>query len=414
MKTFKYILSVVLFVTAIISCTEEDFGSDAFVSTAVAPANVNALFNITQDNTGTVTITPNSDGAVYYNLYLGDDTAEPVRVEQGKNLVHVYAEGTYEVKLVAYGITGLKTEATDQLVVSFNAPENLVAEISNDLVTSKQVNVMATADYAASFDVYFGEEGNDEPITANIGEIASYVYQEAGTYTIRVVAKGAAIETTEYTVEFEVTAILQPIVSAPEQPSRNEVDYISVYSDYYTNVADSNYNPDWGQSGQGSSYAEFDLNGDKMLNYINLSYQGIDLGSAQDASSMEMLHIDVWTATDMSIDIFPLPDGVVPDDERFVTKTLVANEWNSFDIPMSEFTDQGLPVDNLKQFKFTGSPWAEGTVFIDNLYFYKAPSGEPTGIVGTWKVAPEAGSIGVGPGQGDISWWSIDAAGVAQ
>jgi len=413
MKTFKYILSVMLFVAAVISCTEEEFGSDDFVSTAVAPTNVSSLFEVTQDNTGTVTITPNSEGAVYYNLYLGDGTADPIRVEQGKNLTHVFPEGTYEIKSVAYGITGLITEATNQLVVSFKAPENLVVEILNDPVITKQVNVLANADHAASFDVYYGEEGNDEPVSANIGETASYVYQEPGTYTIRVVAMGAAIETTEYTEEFVVTEILQPLVSAPEPAIRNEADYISIYSDAYNNVADSDYNPDWGQSGQGSGYAEFDLDGDKMLNYINLSYQGIDLGSAQDASSMEMLHIDVWTASDMSIDIFPLPEGVVPEDERFVTKTLVANEWNSFDIPMSEFTDQGLPVDNLKQFKFTGAPWAEGTVFIDNLYFYKAPSGEPKGIVGTWKVVSEAGAIGVGPGKGDTSWWAIDAAGVA-
>ena len=32
--------------------------------------------------------------------------------------------------------------------------------------------------------------------------------------------------------------------------------------------------------------------------------------------------------------------------------------------------------------------------------------GESGGIVGDWKLAPEAGSLGVGGGQGDISWWS--------
>jgi hypothetical protein len=168
-----------------------------------------------------------------------------------------------------------------------------------------------------------------------------------------------------------VTAILQPTASAPTQPSRQGANVISIYGAAYTNVANSNYNPDWGQSGQGSSYAEFDLNGDKMLNYIKLSYQGIDIGSAIDASSMEFLHIDVWSADNMSIDIYPLPSGVIAADERFVTKTLVANQWNSFDIPLSDFTSQGLPLNNLKQFKFVGNPWATGTVFIDNLYFYK-------------------------------------------
>jgi hypothetical protein len=255
--------------------------------------------------------------------------------------------------------------------VSFKAPENLAVDIKNDVAISKKVNVTATADFAIMFDVYFGEPGNDVPVSANNGGTASYTYKAAGTYTIRVVSKGAGIKTTEHTESFDVTAILQPTASAPTQPSRQGANVISIYGAAYTNVANSNYNPDWGQSGQGSSYAEFDLNGDKMLNYIKLSYQGIDIGSAIDASSMEFLHIDVWSADNMSIDIYPLPSGVIAADERFVTKTLVANQWNSFDIPLSDFTSQGLPLNNLKQFKFVGNPWAAGTVFIDNLYFYK-------------------------------------------
>ena len=27
-------------------------------------------------------------------------------------------------------------------------------------------------------------------------------------------------------------------------------------------------------------------------------------------------------------------------------------------------------------------------------------------LVGTWKLSPNAGALGVGPNQGDISWWS--------
>ncbi len=35
-------------------------------------------------------------------------------------------------------------------------------------------------------------------------------------------------------------------------------------------------------------------------------------------------------------------------------------------------------------------------------------------VEGTWQMAPEAGSLGVGPNQGDISWWAIDEAGVIE
>ena len=40
---------------------------------------------------------------------------------------------------------------------------------------------------------------------------------------------------------------------------------------------------------------------------------------------------------------------------------------------MSDYSDQGLTLGDLFQLKFVGTPWAAGTVFIDNIYFYRAP-----------------------------------------
>ena len=187
------------------------------------------------------------------------------------------------------------------------------------------------------------------------------------------------------------------------QPRAAE-DVISIFSGAYTDVAGTDYNPDWGQSGQGSSYALFNLDGDDMLQYINLSYQGVQFGETVDASAMEYLHIDVWTADVDQIEIYNISLGT---GEQQVTKDLVADEWVSFDIPLSDFTDQGLSMADLHQFKFVGIPWAGGTVFIDNLYFWKEPSG-PSPLVGTWRLAPEDGALGVGPAPGDYSWWYLN------
>lgn len=400
MKTLKYIMSFAL--VFFISCAEDD-NDLSFIDEVTAPTDVAALFQITQDNSGSVTITPNSVGAAFYNVTLGDATAEPAHVDQGESLEHVYAEGSYMVSVEAVGLTGLKTQLAKDLVVSFNAPENLVVTIENDLAISKQVNVTATADFAMSYEVYFGETIENEPITVNIGETTNYTYQDAGTYTIRVVAMGGAIATTEYTEEFEVTAILQPLDPAPTPRFREESDVISVYSASYTNV-DSNLFPDWGQTGNfGSTWGEFDLDGDKMLQYTNLSYQGLDITTAIDASTQEYIHIDVWTAEVTSIDIFPLPNGVAPADERFISLPLVANQWNSFDIPLSDFTDQGLPIDDIKQFKFTQTTfddWGAGTVFIDNLYFWKEPSTYTPLLSDDFE------------GGGNITTWAGDSAGL--
>ena len=393
MKIINKITKVFIIIVMVFACNEED--NLSFLDTIPAPSNVSAVFNITQDNTGLVTIFPTAEGATSFDIYFGDTTTDPENIKQGNNIEHTYAEGSYEVKVVASNIKGDTAEITKQLVVSFKAPENLMVTVENDAAISKQVNVNATADFASMYEFYSGEVDVDQPVmTGNIGEGISYQYANPGTYSVKVIAKGGAIETTEYTADFEVTEILAPVVSTVTPPAKNDEDVISIFSDAYTDVAGTDFNPNWSQS---TIYNAFDLNGDAILQYSNLNYQGIDLGSEIDASSMEILHLDIWTPDATSIDIYPLPNGVQPADERFVTKALTANSWTTINIPMSDFTDQGLPVDKLKQFKFVGS----GTVFIDNIYFYKSPSPTGTPIV-----------FDDFEGNGNISTWAGDDCGM--
>lgn len=400
MKNFKFILLSMLFI-AFAGC-EDDERDTQFLDNASAPSEVLLQFRTTQDNSGLVTITPTGVGATKFEIFFGDGTNESIDLNPGQSVDNVYPEGTHTVRVIATSVNGLTTEAEQQLEVSFQAPQNLEVTIENDPAISKRVNVMATADFAMSYEVDFGQSGS-EPVSGNIGEMVSFTYEEAGTYTITVVAMGSAIETTTFVEEnFEVTEILAPIASAATPPSRADEDVISIFSDAYTDIEGTDFYPNWGQS---TIYTEFDIDGNAIIQYSNLNYQGIDIGESVDASAMETLHIDIWTPDATSIDIFPLPNGIQPEDERFVTITLVPNEWNSVDIPLEDFTSQGLAINDLLQFKFVGS----GTVFLDNIYFYRAPTGPPP-FEGTWKMAPEAGSLGVGPSPGDTQWFSCDEA----
>jgi hypothetical protein len=371
MRKIKFIYKTLIILIFFSACTDEN--SLDFLNSISAPTNVSAGYHVTQDNTGLVTISPTAEGAVEFDVYFGDNTTEPVKVKAGQSINHIYAEGNYEVKIVAYNLKGDTTEATVPLVVSFKAPENLVVTILNDEGISKQVNVTATADFATMFEFHSGEDGVSQPVASvNIGETLSYQYQTPGVYEVKIIAKGAAIETTEYTESFEVTEILQPIESAPIPPSRNESDVISIYTDAsYVNVSGTDTFPDWGQGGQGSSWAEFDLNDDKILQYINLSYQGIQFGSPQDVTGMEYIHLDVWTTDVARIETSLIS---VSNGEKPVWRDLTAGSWTSIDIPISEFTDQGLTVADIHQLKFVGDPWAGGTVFIDNIYFWREPT----------------------------------------
>ena len=403
MKTIKYLFSFCLVALTFAGCVEDEKDLN-FVTNVEAPTEVSMLFQVTQDNTGTVTIIPTAQGAYTFDVVLGDDTVDPVSVENGSRTSNIYEEGTYTVTATAYGITGLETTISQELVVSFQAPANLVVTIENDAAISKRVNITANADFAVSYDVHSGEESATEPVTANIGDTVSLDYAEAGTYTITVEVMGAAIETTTYTEEFEVTAIEAPLASAPAPPSREEGDVISIYSGVYTNITDVDFFPNWDQT---TLFNEFDLEGDTMLQYSDLNYQGIDFTSNPvDASSMEYIHVDIWTSDENEAIISPISTG---PNETAYELDLTAQQWTSFDIPLSEFTDQNPDVDfaDVIQFKLEGSP-VGGAIFVDNLYFYRDPAG-PSPLIGTWRVASEAGSLGVGPTQGTTNWWSITA-----
>jgi hypothetical protein len=383
MRKIHFIIS--LFVLAIaLGCTDDNSSVD--LDAVTAPTNISALTTVTQDNTGKVTFLPKGEGVTQYEIYFGDGTSEPAFVNPGETVSHVYKEGVYQSKIVGTTLNGKRTEVIQQVVVSFKSPENLVVVITNDLTVSKKVTVTATADFALFYDVYFGEDGKPDPISVNNGESVSYVYQAAGVYKIRVVSKSAAIKTTEYSEDFTVTMVNKPSASAPVPPNRQAGDVISIYSSKYSDVPGTNYFPDWGQAGQGSSWAEFDLNGDKMLNYINLSYQGIALadGTTIDVSAMEFIHMDVWTA-----DLAKIETSLISktNGEKPVVKDLTANQWTSIDIPISAFTSQGLTVADIFQLKLVGTPWAGGSVFVDNIYFYKeatvvsGPTASPTPTV---------------------------------
>jgi len=284
MKNLKNVIKICLVFFIVWSCTKDDFSSNEVLEQIEAPTNVSALVTVTQDNTGLVTITPIAVGATSFNVNFGDGSDLSESIASGNSVEHTYEEGAYEIEVIAKTLNGLTASATQNVLVSFQAPENLVVNIENDLAISKQVNVTATADFALSYEVDFGETGT-APIMGNIGETISHIYEEPGTYTITVTAFSAAIETLSYTEDFIVTAIVQPLASAPEPPARDPQDVVSVFTSAYTNLANANYFPDWGQGGQGSSWALFNLAGDDMLQYINLSYQGIELGENVDVSS---------------------------------------------------------------------------------------------------------------------------------
>lgn len=209
MKKTIYITTLALFFLTVLGCSKKEFDDVSFIANAKGADSISALFEITQDNSGWVTITPNGVGAVSYDVFFGDGTTAPAKVQAGKNVRHKYAEGTFNVKLVGYNVAGKTTEVTKSLTVTFRAPENLEVTANVDLGNNFRVNVSAKALYETFFRVTFGETPGETPRSFNEGDVISHTYSTVGTFTIRVVALSGGVATTQLT---KVVTIVDPVL----------------------------------------------------------------------------------------------------------------------------------------------------------------------------------------------------------
>jgi hypothetical protein len=210
MKIFKYsiaFLFIILFAAACIT-DEDNLYSFDYIG---APTNLDAVFDITQDNTGLVTIVPNAEGAQKYLISFGDGSGEPEEYNILEKVTHNYEEGVYQVGITAVGITGLRTEITKEINITYRTPENLEITITKDAVNPKMVSVSAVADYASVMDIYFGDTENEEPVHVLPGEAATHTYAEPGDYIIKVVAKSGGTATLEQTATVTIDAASDPM-----------------------------------------------------------------------------------------------------------------------------------------------------------------------------------------------------------
>ena len=212
MKAINYFLTLVFGAVILWSCTKTEFNDLAFVSAGNGPDSLSVMFDITQDNTGLVTITPNGWGAVTYDVYYGDATTNPAKINAGKSATHIYAEGLYNVRIVAHAVNGKTKELVKQLTVTFRAPENLQVSLTYDPANNFKINVSATALYETNFKVYFGDVPNEVPVTFLEGQVISHIYSAVGTYNVKVIAySGGAANTQKIIPVTIVDPLLLPI-----------------------------------------------------------------------------------------------------------------------------------------------------------------------------------------------------------
>ena len=321
MHPSKYIIAPLLLLCMIAACKKESFSDIAFAKTATAPAKLSAMFDITQDNTGLVTITPNGEGTVSYDVYYGDNSTTPATVVAGKSIKHVYAEGTYTVKITGKNINGETVQVTQPLTVSFKAPENLTVAVAT---SSLSVSISAAAKYETMFRVYYGDSNNVTPVPFTSfleGQTVTHSYANAGTYIVKVVALSGGAATTQYLDTIKVA---------------RQIDLPVTFEDSKTDYTLSDF------GGNQSTVAADPANaGNKVMKSVKTAgaevWAGTTLGTAAGFAAL----IPVTNnASKMSARIYsPVAGAVIKlkiedhkDPTHSVetnTKTTVANQWET-------------------------------------------------------------------------------------
>jgi hypothetical protein len=155
----------------------------------------------------------------------------------------------------------------------------------------------------------------------------------------------------------------EPTEAAPA-PTEDADSVISVFSDAYTDIANTNFDPNWGQATDATIVT---INGNEVLKYAALNYQGINIGGAdgveQDISAKGYLHLDYWTANATALKIFLISTG--PAEKPYTLTVPTNGNWASVNIPLSEFSSV-VDLTKVFQMKFEG----DGDVYVDNIYFH--------------------------------------------
>jgi hypothetical protein len=358
MKKFKYLLNIFLASILVFACVEEIENNIDFVDTIDVPTNISAMISITQDNTGVVTITPTGEGVVSYSVDFGDGSNESESINPGNSVVHTYPEGTYEATIIAVGLNGEVTETVVSVVVSYSAPENLVVVINNVPGNPFDINVSATADLAASFEVYFGDQGPEEaPTPLQIGETLTYTYSAVGEYSVTVVALSGGAATTEYIEVITITnPLLMPIDFEDSSLNYSFVDFGNAQSTVIPNPDPSGINTSAtvGQS--------FKFNGSETW-----AGSFLTIDEPVDFSSLNNIAVDVWTSEFGEVVKLKLENSANPDINTEVDMTTSVNQgWETLIYDFSA-SDLSQDYDRIVIFFDFGNVGDDTSYYFDNI-----------------------------------------------
>lgn len=214
---------------------------------------------------------------------------------------------------------------------------------------------------------------SSNPAVASVSAEGAITALTVGTTTI-----SAKLGETAATGAITLRTAAPPTAAAPT-PTRPAADVISLFSDVYPNVPVDT----WSASFDQADVADVTIAGNRTKKYTNLVFSAAEFTSTKvNASAMTHFHFDVYVYDAASFKLKLVDFGANnafgggDDSEHELSLSptsspaIVANAWNSFDIPLTAFSGLRARANLAQLILVASSP----TVYLDNVYFYKLPA----------------------------------------
>lgn len=253
--------------------------------------------------------------------------------------------------------TGPAPLTVEGLATKFSLPNG-----GNQLVNTSPNYFLFSSDNVAVATV--DAKGVVEKLSAGTANITAKLGNIAAVGSVKVISTGVFVHA--------------PI---PTRPASNVV---SVFSDSYTNINVDFFNGYW-QPYQTTLSNDFQVNGDKFLNYTNFNFVGNQFANpTANLTDMTHLHLNMYipgsvpSNFDFLITIVDFgPDGQNGggDDTRkqlFVPKSdkIKANEWLTIELPLQMTTKSRVGLIIYENINIPQGPGLS-EFYMDNVYFYK-------------------------------------------
>ena len=125
MKKIITIFGLIGLLFSFVGCKKDGIDDDTSFLNTASSGNLAKIFDISNDNSGNVKITPTGEGASSYTVAYGHGTGAGASaiLLPGSNTTHSYPEGSYTVTITAKGAAGGGAITTGKLVSLVAAPK---------------------------------------------------------------------------------------------------------------------------------------------------------------------------------------------------------------------------------------------------------------------------------------------------